>query len=346
MSFNLEIDSYNNEELLELLSIKKPYSKNDVDENCQRIKTKLLDDYSQSAGVKRNIETFLDEVKQKLTNNSIDVSVLVPEDYNIQKFTPTHPTSTPPKKINPIKQRLIKKALNIDTRFRNNYYITDSTDLFLNLPTSIKNTINMRLTSLELPINAIYIINQKQGNNFFHIGYLGEWHKIVIGDGNYNIVEMIAALNQSILSSSLINGVVVVEQKIPTKQIYFKSSSPIKIAFNRTNDNFLEPNTVYQLKLGWILGFTQHTAGENSEYISDNNGCIVGEAPYNGEDTQYLFLAIDDYNNNVNDHFISAFNESILQKNIIAKITLPKKKVGGTFVMLENGEQLSCIERT
>ena len=36
----------------------------------------------------------------------------------------------------------------------------------------------------------------------------------------------------------------------------------------------------------------------------------------------YLYLVIDDYNNNVNNNFYSVFNSSILNKNILARISL------------------------
>jgi hypothetical protein len=38
--------------------------------------------------------------------------------------------------------------------------------------------------------------------------------------------------------------------------------------------------------------------------------------------SRYLFLVVDDYNNNVNQNFYSAFNSSVLNKNILARISL------------------------
>ena len=38
--------------------------------------------------------------------------------------------------------------------------------------------------------------------------------------------------------------------------------------------------------------------------------------------TKYLILVIDDYNNSVNDGFYGAFTSSILNKNILARISL------------------------
>ena len=37
---------------------------------------------------------------------------------------------------------------------------------------------------------------------------------------------------------------------------------------------------------------------------------------------RYIYLVVDDFNNNVNNNFYSAFNSSILNKNILARISL------------------------
>ena len=37
---------------------------------------------------------------------------------------------------------------------------------------------------------------------------------------------------------------------------------------------------------------------------------------------RYLFLVVDDFNNNVNTNMFSAFNSSILSKNILARISI------------------------
>ena len=53
---------------------------------------------------------------------------------------------------------------------------------------------------------------------------------------------------------------------------------------------------------------------------------------------KYLFLVVDDYTNNVNNNFYSAFNSSILNKNILSRISLQ----ANTFNVLEQNN-LSLI---
>ena len=76
-------------------------------------------------------------------------------------------------------------------------------------------------------------------------------------------------------------------------------------------------NTPINLKLGWLLGFRSGVYSGNSVYISE--GIIDLYGP------KYGFLAVDDYNNNVNNGFYSAFTQSILNQNILSRISFPNQ---------------------
>jgi hypothetical protein len=73
-------------------------------------------------------------------------------------------------------------------------------------------------------------------------------------------------------------------------------------------------STPLPLKLGWILGFRSGKYSGSPNYVS--------EAPVDLNGIKYMYLVVDDYNNNVNNSFYSAFNSSILNKNILARISL------------------------
>ena len=51
-----------------------------------------------------------------------------------------------------------------------------------------------------------------------------------------------------------------------------------------------------------------------SKYVSEGSLDLTGP--------KYIYLVIDDYNNNVNNGFFSAFNSSILNKNILARLSV------------------------
>jgi hypothetical protein len=64
-----------------------------------------------------------------------------------------------------------------------------------------------------------------------------------------------------------------------------------------------------------------------------NGKTYTGETIIEPSNVRYIYLVVDDYNNNVNNHFVSAFNKSILGSNILARISMK----GASFsLMMEN----------
>ena len=82
-------------------------------------------------------------------------------------------------------------------------------------------------------------------------------------------------------------------------------------ADNKGNPDY---NTPLPLKFGWLLGFRNGIYENNSSYLTE--GVIDLSGP------RYVYLSVDDYNNNVNNGFYSAFNSSLLNKNILARVSL------------------------
>ena len=80
-----------------------------------------------------------------------------------------------------------------------------------------------------------------------------------------------------------------------------------------------------------MLGF------RNGAY--ENNVAYVSEGLINLDGPRYVFLVVDDYNNNVNNGFYSAFTESMLNKNILARISLQP----GNFNTTSSQNNLSII---
>jgi hypothetical protein len=92
-----------------------------------------------------------------------------------------------------------------------------------------------------------------------------------------------------------------------------------------------QDDTPLPLKLGWMLGFRNGVYENNSTYVSE--GLINLDGP------KYVFLVVDDYNNNVNNGFYSAFTNSMLNKNILARISLQP----GSFQTTSSQNNLSII---
>jgi hypothetical protein len=77
--------------------------------------------------------------------------------------------------------------------------------------------------------------------------------------------------------------------------------------------------------MGFNLGYLKGSYTGSTTHIADT---IVEPSPI-----RYIYLAIDDFNNNVNNHFVSVFPDSILNANILARISIK----GSYFsILMEN----------
>jgi hypothetical protein len=97
----------------------------------------------------------------------------------------------------------------------------------------------------------------------------------------------------------------------------------IELNFQADRYGIEDRNTPLPLKFGWLLGFRNGVYVNNLNYVSEGVIDVTG--------SKYLFLVVDDYNNSVNNNFYGAFNSSILNKNILARISLQSN----TFNILE-----------
>ena len=96
-----------------------------------------------------------------------------------------------------------KKVLAINSKFRDDYYGTLSTDFLLNLPTKVSQVMSLELTGFEFP-NTYFQISKSLGNNYFWLGWqrgtvdslILFWYYISIPDGTYKRAEMQTIINE------------------------------------------------------------------------------------------------------------------------------------------------------
>ena len=53
--------------------------------------------------------------------------------------------------INQINRPVLKKVIHFNTKFRDNYYNTSSTDFLYKFPLTISNALSVRLRSIDIP---------------------------------------------------------------------------------------------------------------------------------------------------------------------------------------------------
>ena len=361
-NFDLNIHNYRKEELEDIFELPVNYDSLTLETRENKLRENIYSDPTIHESIRVKTISFLKEAKEILLSElkttifnkfttanvynldtSLKTSKVVEENganFIIQKpstpFSQSFPSEFYPGTINPLKKRSLRQYLNIDTRFRDNYYSTSSTNFHLDLPIKFSDITTMQLTAFEIP-NSYYYISDKLGNNFFTITIenTGVSEVFFIPNGNYTAAGVVNYLNHYVSSTGPLGSVAGFQDLVFSENTDIgtgtvgtgSGSSQMVIGikngvmlFNFTlnfqANSFGEEDTTtpLPLKFGWLIGFRNGIYTGNSSYVS--------EAVIDLKGFKYMFLVVDDYNNNVNNSFYSAFNSSILNKNILARISL------------------------
>lgn len=366
-SFDLNISNYTINELEKMLELRNGYTKAEIITQTTIFKDKVLGENNMPISKKNDIVDFLNKASNKIIKKLTLSLEKTQDDFTpaFEKMTNTiipgngssaviekssivaglnwpkfsgrliDNADQPPGIINPINVRTIKRTINLDTRFRPNYYTTSSTDFSLTLPVRVKNAVSMRIASIEIPISW-YVVAKYWGNSFFKIewgdngdGTFANDYTVTIPDGNYELFWQ-AATEATDLASTIntfmhANGnpilqeiVFNVDRTSGRSGFAWKSGSPnstqnFKISFSIDENGNSDFSTILQFRLGWLLGFRVGFY-EGPSIVSE--GICYMKGP------RYAFISINDFNNSVSNYFISAFSSSLLQKDIIARINL------------------------
>jgi hypothetical protein len=244
--------------------------------------------------------------------------------------------------INPLNKRTITKCLNIDTKFRDSISTTNSSDFTIQLSTKLNKVVSMELAAIELPL-TFYGISESNGNNFLYIRInhtTDEYDSLdaekifIIPDGNYNAVDLIHKINSivspkkdddSLLEPDIIfsyldfvlditeNGSGSGKVIIHTVGEFANTINSITLDFTRDIHGTPDSANI-ATRIGWNLGFIKPFYTGKIYYISDS----VIES----KNTRYIYLSIDDFNKSSNNPFISIFNQSILNDDVLARISI------------------------
>ena len=222
--------------------------------------------------------------------------------------------------INPNLQNTTTELISIDSRFKDtvsrnsqackNLEYNPSEETTTNfscvLTNDLNNVISFNLNSIEIPLSW-YTIDSTYGTNAFKI----DNDIYTIPEGNYTPQTLITAINAS-LSSAGIN----ITYNSTNGRATFTSlpgsgqgAVGIVIFFDDTGKIPELRNAKKNSNLGWILGFNQTTYTYNEQNQGDNstnasrgdtnhNGTLVSERVVDTYGPRYLFLSLEDYNNN------------------------------------------------
>lgn len=355
MSFDLNIDNYTKKELVEMFDLPSNYDRNTLEMKETKLRESIVNNkeinkdtqaktiqflvkaknillnspnsfnnQNQNTDLKQKIMDFYNssyELKETKLENSQEHMVQVrPEKPYLSSF----PSEFFPGIINPLKKRTIKRNLNIDTRFRENYFASPSTNFNVTLPTTFDNVLQMQLTAIELP-TTYYNVSKQYGNNFFSVTANEFTSVVTIPDGNYTYEGIVNVINNQLdLLGYPFNKVTFLLNINNNSGSGQMMVGPLDASLNTLVLNFQadrfgidDRNTPLPLKFGWTIGFRNGIYTNNLNYVSEGVVDVTGP--------RYVYLVIDDHNNNVNNGFYSAFNSSLLNNNILARITLQSR---------------------
>ena len=363
-NFDLNIGNYNKSELEEILELPSNYDENIIQMQETKLRQNIMSDLSIPATIKTKTINFISNVKNALTiniqkNNSANnlklgskfdnLAKTYGNVYNMNKnleksdvtdaggtyiikqpstpYGQSSPSEFYQGSLNPLNKRILRQNINIDTRFRENYYTSQSSNFHLDLPIRLTQVVSLQLSAFELP-STFYAVSKVFGNNFFVISLPDtsiEPLIVTLPDGNYTYLTLQTYINTFLLTApGYTNIQFLADINTPGgtgsggsgKMVVGSINGDINFVLNFQTDRYGndDKQTPLPLKLGWLMGFRSGYYENNATYVSEGLIDLLGP--------KYIYLVVDDFNNNVSDGFYGAFTSSILNKNILARITL------------------------
>lgn len=355
-NFDLNIMNYSVEDLADMFALPPSFDASVIEVNENLLRNQISKSRELSSVSKKNTLDFVSKAKNILLNflernnkkqNATELTKLT---YNIhdgtlpktdtivqgshmiqlEKDVPyanSFPGEFYPGVMNPLKKKTSRLNLNIDTRFRDNYFATSSTNFNFTLPMNFTNIVSLQLSAIEVPLN-FYVISKTANNYFFSIVVNGEKLVVFIPDGNYTVPGVLTVINTFLVNAGApFSSIVFIQNYVDgngSNQIMVGVKAgdesvvnSLSLDFQASKDGGQDRSTPLPLKFGWFLGF------RNGFY--ENSLCYLSEGIPDFSGPKYVYLVIDDFNNNVNNGFYSAFNSSVLNNNILARISFQSK---------------------
>jgi len=383
--YDLNIENYNEKELLKMLGVKESINKikkEYVEEHVKNLKKKVLNENYEN---KDNVLFFLDKTNEKLLMyiKKRDAVQLVPTNYEILQSKNelsggTHAVTSekiiqvlntneykyPVGVLNPLEKRAVSKVINIDTVFRKDYDKSLSNNFIWVLPQPESNVVSMKLSTVELPV-MWYDISEIKGNNKFKVKlynmkrYQDSVKTISVPSGNYNNIELQDIINSKFkligeglnyliinisdtTTKTSIHVVHISEQEngliSPYDPNLSEEYSPLfnyEIYFSWDDAyNIRDSEFRYRRTLGWYMGFKcisytvwQSDEHEEYEYKKDvlitYKGYLLSESSFGNGKLHYLYISVDDYNNNCLTETICSYTGDVfIGNNLLGRISV------------------------
>ena len=335
---DLNIENYSNEEIYNILNIDIKGGGSDLTRELLYVKlqTKInklrSTETSEISENKAQLVDFFYQCYIKL-NDLLEEkqknTLIVQDDHNLIKHNETkkeeyYQVNVKSGLINPLTIKTLKKIIAIDTRFRDNYENSSSTDFVINLPTTFKKVLSLQVVNYQLPY-TIYSISKKTGSHSFYV----DSSLIEIMDGAYDENSLVREINGKLPSD------ISLSYNSLNAKFTFTSINVFSLNFNYIENTEMRYNLATnidnnQLTLGWIMGFRNNSIIKNGKQTIikyEGSKSYVSEYCYDGGlNNKYFLLSVNDYQNNHNSVFVSVFKyQTLTDNNILCKMTKSKE---------------------
>lgn len=195
-NLNLDLSSYSYNDLLNLFSISHSLHNKDFDNqvivNKNNLKNQILNRKDLSKTNIDKIYSFIDGACKKLISENtknknldsnqgtwsqtqnpiievgshiiqVNANRIVGKTANISDGRISGTDDAQPGWLNPINVKTLTTGINIDSRFRDNYYGTTASDFTINLPVQQDKVISMRIATIDMPM-SYYAIQRSRGD--------------------------------------------------------------------------------------------------------------------------------------------------------------------------------------
>jgi hypothetical protein len=193
-NINLDINTYNINEMENLLKLKHPYIEEDLFNAKTKMQTSIIS--SNITQVKKEeLSIFLDNIYNRLSNNLVKIDA---KNFNdVKQYDGNHfiiknendKYSSTLENNKQINKSIIKRTYTIDSLFRQNYDADDnqSHNYVIQLPETINKAITMSISSLEIPL-TYHNISEELNNNVFRIQIDNSLNEATSISGNIELV--------------------------------------------------------------------------------------------------------------------------------------------------------------
>jgi hypothetical protein len=231
------------------------------------------------------------------------------------------------------------KYINIDSRFKDDYNISNLASCYFTLPERINDVKTISICNIEFPF-SLFNISADLGNNFFRVFKTSpvlDSSMIDISYGYYQLTPFYGSNPlKTGINTALVNkgastltidfsnnynddGTIINTYNGFFSQFKNTGSSSITVDFAVTSTGTFDKYNL-KAKMGWMLGF------HDVSYIIPSGQSIYSDSFVNLRYTRYLYLVLDEFSRGNQNSFISPLPSSLINKNIIARISIDHTK--------------------